>query len=77
MPRRHPRTYHRPKRAAFDYRPIVVAVVIFSLAAIASNLRCARSTNALPDRSFQIRHVRPSTSFLCAEATFVVINQPT
>jgi hypothetical protein len=37
MPRRHHRTYHRPKRAAFDYRPIVavVAVVIFSLAAIA------------------------------------------
>jgi hypothetical protein len=37
MPRRHPRTYHRPKRAAFDYRPIVavVAIVIFALAAIA------------------------------------------
>jgi hypothetical protein len=36
MPRRHPRTYHRPKPVRFDYRPIVavVAIVIFSLAAI-------------------------------------------
>jgi hypothetical protein len=37
MPPRHPRTYHSPKPAPFDYRPIiaVVAIVILSLAAIA------------------------------------------
>jgi hypothetical protein len=36
MPRRHPRTYRRPKPIPFDYKPIVavLAIVIFSLAAI-------------------------------------------
>ena len=37
MSRRHPRNYHRPTPIPFDYRPIVavVAIVIFSVAAIA------------------------------------------
>jgi uncharacterized membrane protein len=59
MPRRYPRTYRWPKPVPFNYRPIVavVAIVIFSLAAIAFvfMLRAHQVPTALDQRSSKSR----------------------